>query len=201
MNVYVLSTSDTDRFWLDLPAGVPKPDWRTYAGADLNESSVARARVLSAWKPLEFATYSKRGKASARNFRDVHAFSLFKGLGQVVSDRCREIFEREMPGTCTFLPLSVQGAPHGYWGLWVNTVIDAIDPERSDLAQIVGSFVDVGRRTYLTDRIGDCPIFRLPMRYATEWDQVTDRFKEVIERHELTNFSFWDRTKPGKAIE
>jgi len=92
----------------------------------------------------------------------------------------------------------VEGVSTPYWVLWINTVLDAIDLDRSDITEIAPNLRRVSRRQYREDLIGKHAMFRLPMIYG-EPDHVTDVFKRVVEKNGLTTFSFWDRTKPGRS--
>jgi hypothetical protein len=189
-------SDDTDKFFVE--SAVPSPlDRRCYWTEDLNRDSDARRSITRYWTPIHLRASSQRGKTSAKQFADVHGYGDVKGFERVVSDRCRRVLEEEFPAACTFLPLTIEGAPGAYWALWANEVVDAIDTAKSDVSMIAPGFEMLGRRTYRSDAIGGRAIFRLPMIFAAEGDQVTDRFKEVVARNQMTNFSFWDRTGSG----
>jgi hypothetical protein len=196
MRAYVLTSGDSEKFWIE-SAVTSQADRRRYWTEDLNRNSSARRSIFRHWIPLNLRAVSRRGKVNQNDFADVHGYGDLKGFERVISDRCRRVLEAEFPSACTYLPLTIEGAPEVYWALWVNEVVDAIDTAQSDVGLVAPGFSMLGRRTYRADAIGAHAIFRLPMIYAAEGDHVTDRFKEVVERHKMTNFSFWDRTRDG----
>ena len=198
MNVYVLLHMSDRTFGLD-PIDPPlDSEMGRYWTEGLNVDSCARHKILQHWQPIRLRPRIYRGKPNIKGLCDIHGYGLLLGFEHVISSRAREVFEREFPDSATYLRVDVEGVAEPYWVLWINTVLDAIDLSHSDVTDIAPGLKHVSLREYRQDVVGDCPMFRLPLIY-NEPDHVTDRFRSVVERYELTNFGFWDRKKPGKT--
>ncbi len=189
MSIYTLIHKSTSKFWLEVTPPVPLDEIDKY-WLNYNETTEARKRIIEVWEPIVLKPCSKRSIPNIRNLCDIHGGILYSGCDYVISNRAKEVFENKFPGEASYLPVSVEGTNENYWVLWINTIIDGVDLENSEVTDIAPTLKRLSKRSYKEGIDKKYGMFRLPMIYA-ESDQVTDKVKEVIKHYELINFDYW----------
>ena len=85
-----------------------------------------------------------------------------------------------------------------FWILNVTHIVDALDSERSEWAPVPGESPMLWREAFLTEKIADSALFRLPPSWKKSRTYFTQLFLDEIVRHGLTGLhgrEIWDSEK------
>ena len=77
-------------------------------------------------------------------------------------------------------------------GLRVDRVIDALDPDQSQLVlfRSSGRVMDIERHVFLPERIGDTAMFRLPEFDRAGWIHATQEYVDAVTATRLQEAAF-----------
>jgi hypothetical protein len=172
------------------PADEAKMDWHPAL-----PSSVLPP--LSQWEPPRLAQYLGQGKKprKPKPIGDAPGSGLCNLISQRAADALSDIWDRH----ALLYPVVLDDAPDPYYMVVVQTVIDALDRERSvgklqkygptpDLFAVIDEWV------FHEDQLGDAMLFRLPDSKTAMY--VTEVFKNRVVAAKLKGFclkrSFWE---------
>jgi hypothetical protein len=160
----------------------------------------ARSRAAESWSGIEVRAAQSPHHRSKAYFQDALGAGFFlPGCGTCVSDHARAKLESDLGDQARFLPISVIGAPMPYWILYATRYFDGIDLDRSRVRAPAEYIAD--RRLELrepyfpaTSELEELIIFRVAGTKAyvpfALGDYVTQRFLELVRKHNLGGFSF-----------
>ena len=152
---------------------------------------------LAQWQPARLTQYLGPGKKprKPRPIGDAPASGGLNLISQRAADALRDIWDRH----ALLYPVVLDDASEPYYMVVVQTVIDALDRERSvgtlqkygptpDLFAVIDEWV------FHEDMIGDAQLFRLPDSKTAMY--VTEAFKDRVIEAKLKGFclkrSFWE---------
>jgi hypothetical protein len=172
------------------PADKDKMDWHPA----LPSSSLP---PLSQWEPARLSQYLGEGKKSRKPkpIGDAPAAGLCNLISQRAADALRDIWDRH----ALLYPVVLDDAPEPYYMVVVQTVIDALDRERSvgklqKYGPTPNLFAVINEWVFREDQLGDAELFRLPDSKTAMY--VTEAFKERVVAAKLKGFcfkrSFWE---------
>jgi hypothetical protein len=111
--------------------------------------------------------------------------------GWLLSERARDLVESLVAADVTLRPLGVNGAR--FWGMQViNTLTDALDTVRSDIAyDVSGSVKRIDKPVWRASQIRDPAVFRIPQRPYDVW--ATESVEQTYQTSACTGITFWRR--------
>lgn len=109
------------------------------------------------------------------------------------NEAAKSIVDEAVHEYVEFLPLtSTTIKDEQYYILYPKTILDCLDNEQSEFVRTRTGYIrGISKHVFRSDRIGDTPIFRLPVA-GSPWGRpyVNDKLKQLIEDNNLTGLEF-----------
>ena len=149
------------------------------------------------WSPPHLTQYLGEGRKlrKPRPIGDAPSSGMSALISQRAADDLRDIWDRH----ALLYPVVLDGASEPYYMVVVQTVVDALDRERSaGKLQKYGPtpelFAVIHEWVFREEDLGDAELFRLPDSKTTMY--VTEAFKDRVVKAKLKGFcfkrSFWE---------
>lgn len=152
---------------------------------------------LSAWAPPRLTQYLGGGRKprKPKPIGDAPGSGLCNLISQRAADALRDVWDRH----ALLYPVALDDAPEPYYMVVVQTVIDALDRERSvgnlqKYGPTPDLFASIDEWVFHEDQLGDAVLFRLPDSKTAMY--VTEAFRDRVVAAKLKGFclkrSFWE---------
>jgi hypothetical protein len=177
------------------PAEATEPSRTSYFCPELLTSDVnarAQAPAFPIWARHTLKPVGKRQTFIAADA--IQGMGSWIGGDLFVSQTAAQALASHLKGQCIFVPAALENAPEPYYLLWVTTIVDALDEQRSMTKTVAESERKrVYEYVFREDAESGPFIFRLPgARYTLDSLEncCSDRFVELVASLGLDGFNF-----------
>ncbi len=175
MKVYILKADANNFQNLDM---VNENDWEW-------SQKIDGSHLASYWKPLAVHVLYDE---DLDKYLPASDFPLLAFHIPIFSKRAAFTLGDMLAGHGELLPLLCREGE--YYAYNVTCVLDALDEDGSNLVRFPdGRILDIKSYSFYPDKLGNCPIFKLPQTPLMDVF-VTDEFKHKVEESKLTGFTF-----------